>query len=145
MNGSTLRRPLSALLLAASTLTLPALLVSCDSASKVEIPANASPSDLMGGYLGKLGDLNGVLAGVDSSAEAAAAAPKVKDLVGAMSPYAEKITGLPASQLNPLLSQYGPQIDSLTGTLDSQIARLTSGSSYGSALSGLLNNVPRLK
>ncbi|HMN96904.1 MAG TPA: hypothetical protein PKC43_10440 [Phycisphaerales bacterium] len=137
-------RPLASLLLGAALLTMPAALVGCDSASKIDIPASASPNDLMSGYLGKLGDLNGLLSGVGSTGDAAAALPKAKDLVSGMGAYAERLTGLPTAQLDGVLQQFGPQLDSLTGALDSQVARL-SQSSYGSTLASALKSVPRLR
>lgn len=137
--------PSTSLLLSSVLLLGPAALVACDSTSSATQLANMAPKDLFSGYTSKLGDLGGLLKGVNDAPSAATALPKAKDLVNGLGAYAEKIQALPPGQVSSLMQQYGSQIDPAMKVVDEQIARLSANPTYGSALTSALKSIPTIK
>ena len=131
-------------ILVAALVATPLAFVACSGGPDMASLSKMNPTELMSGYTSKLGDLGGLLKGVNSTESAAKALPKAQDLVSNLGGYAEQIKLLPPGQVDSLLKQYGSQLDPAMKVVDEQIARLAQNPTYGSALSSALGKLPRL-
>lgn len=92
---------------------------------KVEL-ITAETRALVETYLKSVGDATGLLSGVSSPLNAAAAIPKAKPLLDSIRKVSGELSALPADVQGAIRSEYGERLGTVGGSFQAQVDRLSS-------------------